>query len=50
MSINNTIIIYTLISFLLFFLSAKISYKLNFIDIPNKRKIHSKATAYTEKL
>tara|TARA_Y100001970_G_scaffold249910_1_gene320993 strand:- start:278 stop:1297 length:1020 start_codon:yes stop_codon:yes gene_type:complete len=44
---KNTLIIYSLISFLLFYLSAKISYKLNFVDIPNKRKIHSKATAYT---
>ena len=44
---NITLAIYSLISFLLFFFIAKISYKLNFIDIPNKRKIHSKATAYT---
>ena len=44
---NITLAIYSLISFLLFFFIAKISYKLNFVDIPNKRKIHSKATAYT---
>ncbi len=44
---SNTLIIYSIISFILFFLCAKISYKLNFVDIPNKRKIHSKATAYT---
>ena len=43
----STIIIYSLISFLLFFLCSKISYKLNFVDLPNKRKIHSKATAFT---
>lgn len=44
---NITLAIYSLISFFLFFFIAKISYKLNFVDIPNKRKIHSKATAYT---
>ena len=44
---NNTFVIYSLISFILFFLFAKISYRLNFVDIPNKRKIHSKPTAYT---
>lgn len=43
----STIIIYSLISFALFFLCSKISYKLNFVDLPNKRKIHSKATAFT---
>ncbi len=44
---SNMLIIYSLISFLLFFICAKISYKLNFVDLPSKRKIHSKATAYT---
>ena len=44
---NNTLFTYSIISFVLFFLCAKISYKLNFVDLPNKRKIHSKATAYT---
>lgn len=39
--------LYVLISFLLLFYFAKISYKLNLIDIPNKRKIHKKPTAYT---
>ena len=38
---------YVLLSFFLFFLCAKISYSLNLLDLPNKRKIHSKATAYT---
>ena len=42
-----TIIIYSALSFLLLFLFAKISYKLNLLDIPNKRKVHSKATSYT---
>ena len=41
------LIIYSLLSFLLLFLCAKISYLLNLVDLPNKRKIHSKATAYT---
>ena len=44
---NNTIIIYSLLSFLILFLCGKVSYKLNLLDHPNKRKIHSKATAYT---
>ena len=43
----SIIIIYSLISFLLLFLCSKISYKLNFVDLPNKRKIHSNATAFT---
>ena len=41
------IITYSLVSFLIFFLITKISYKLNLVDIPNRRKIHNKATAYT---
>jgi len=41
------LIIYSLLSFLLLFSCAKISYLLNLVDLPNKRKIHSKATAYT---
>jgi|TARA_B110000305_G_scaffold236939_1_gene299284 UDP-GlcNAc:undecaprenyl-phosphate GlcNAc-1-phosphate transferase len=44
---NNELIIYTLLSFLLLFLFAKISYKLNLVDLPNKRKIHNKNIAYT---
>ena len=44
---NNTIIIYTLLNFLVLFFFGKISYRLNLVDIPNNRKIHSKATAYT---
>ena len=38
---------YVLLSFFLLFLVSKISYKLDFVDIPNKRKIHLKPTAYT---
>ena len=38
---------YLVISFFLLTLCAIISYKLNLLDKPNKRKIHSKATAYT---
>jgi UDP-GlcNAc:undecaprenyl-phosphate/decaprenyl-phosphate GlcNAc-1-phosphate transferase len=44
---NITITIYLLISFVIFFLCGKISYKLNLVDVPNKRKIHLRATAYT---
>ncbi len=43
----NSIIIYSILNFLLLFLCAKISYKLNLVDIPNKRKIHSYAIANT---
>ena len=44
---NNTIIIYSLLSFLLLFVCTKISYKLNLLDFPNKRKVHSKPVVYT---
>ena len=41
------IIVYSLISFLVLFSISVISYKLNLLDTPNKRKIHLKPTAYT---
>lgn len=41
------IIIYSLINFFILFLIAKISYKLDLLDIPNKRSIHLKPTVYT---
>ena len=44
---SNELIIYTLLSFLLLFLFAKVSYKLNLVDLPSKRKIHTKVTVYT---
>ncbi len=40
-------VIYILFSFIILFFCAKISYHLNLVDLPNKRKIHNKATAYT---
>ena len=40
-------LIYFFLNFIILFLCAKISYSLNLVDTPNKRKIHSKATAYT---
>ena len=43
----NLIIIYSIISLLLLFLCAKISYYLGLVDLPVQRKIHSKATVYT---
>lgn len=43
----NEIILYSLITILLFYINAKISYKLNLIDLPNKRKIHTKGTIFT---
>ncbi len=42
-----SIIIYALLSFILFFLCSKISYKLNLVDLPDNRKIHYYATAFT---
>ena len=44
---SNTIIVYCLMNFIILFLCGKISYELNLVDLPNKRKIHTKATAYT---
>ena len=44
---SNIIPIYSLLSFIVLFLCGKISYNLNLVDLPNKRKIHSKPTAYT---
>ena len=41
------ILIYSSISFLTLFLISKISYNLNLVDEPNKRKIHLTPTAYT---
>ena len=41
------IIVYSLVSFLILFSVSAISYKLNLLDIPNKRKTHLKSTAYT---
>ena len=43
----NNLFLYSLIGFFILFLISKISYKLNLIDIPNKRKMHIKPTAYT---
>tara|TARA_X000000950_G_scaffold138472_1_gene171871 strand:+ start:1854 stop:2840 length:987 start_codon:yes stop_codon:yes gene_type:complete len=44
---NIEIAIFTLLSFFLLFICTKISYKFNLVDLPNKRKIHSKPIAYT---
>lgn len=41
------LIIYSILCFVLFYLVAKLSYKLNLIDIPNERKLHLKPTAFT---
>lgn len=43
----NIIIIYSIISFLIFILVSKISYKYNLTDAPNERKLHLQKTAYT---
>ena len=40
-------LIYFLFNFTVFFICAKISYKLKLVDIPNERKIHSEPTAFT---
>ncbi len=39
--------IYLLLNFLVLFLCSKISYRFNLVDLPNERKIHTEATAYT---
>lgn len=44
---TNNIILLITISFIVYFLVSSISYKLNLLDRPNKRKTHIKATAYT---
>lgn len=41
------IIIYSLVSFFILFYVSKISYKLNLVDLPNKRSVHLNPTAYT---
>ena len=43
----NNILIYSLINFFILFSISKISYKLNLLDLPNKRSVHLKPTAYT---
>ncbi len=43
----SNILIYFLLSFLVLLLLSKISYHLNFVVAPSKRKIHLKPTAYT---
>ena len=44
---SNIIIIYFIITIITLFLISKISYYLNLVDLPNKRKMHIKPTAYT---
>ncbi len=41
------LISYSLLSFLLLFVCAKISYKFKLVDLPSERKIHSDETVYT---
>lgn len=41
------ITIYTIFSFLMFTIFSKFSYKLNLVDKPTKRKIHTKPVAFT---
>jgi UDP-GlcNAc:undecaprenyl-phosphate GlcNAc-1-phosphate transferase len=44
---SNTIITYSILSFLILFIFALASYKLNLVDLPSERKIHLKPTAFT---
>ena len=44
---NNLIIAYSLISFLLLLACGMISYKFNLVDLPSKRKVHSEPIAFT---
>ena len=43
----NKILIYSLLTFFILFICAKISYTLNLVDLPNKRKNHLKPIANT---
>ena len=43
----NEIIIYSILVFFCLITFAKISYKLDLVDLPSKRKVHLKPTAYT---
>ncbi len=43
----NSISIYFILIFIVLLICGKISYKLNLVDIPNKRKAHSTPTAHT---
>ena len=43
----NNVLIYSLINFLILISIARISYKLNLLDLPKKRGVHLKPTAYT---
>jgi len=47
MNMLNSLLLYSLISFSILILISKISYKLNLVDVPNKRKMHIKSIAYT---
>jgi UDP-GlcNAc:undecaprenyl-phosphate/decaprenyl-phosphate GlcNAc-1-phosphate transferase len=44
---TNIIIIYLLFIFFVIYIGSIFSYKLRLVDIPSKRKIHNKPTAYT---
>ena len=43
----TNLIIYSLLIFVLMFYCAKISYKFKLLDLPNKRKVHSKPVVFT---
>ena len=47
MYFDNKLLLYSLISLLLLLFFTALSYKLNLVDIPNKRKIHKKPIAFT---
>ena len=44
---SDIIVIYLIMILITFFLISKISYFLNLVDLPNKRKMHSRPTANT---
>mgnify|MGYP001415423361 CR=1 FL=1 len=41
------LIVFALLSFIIFFILANLSYKLKLVDLPNQRKLHPNLTAYT---
>ncbi len=44
---SNTVIIYCILNIIILFSVSKISYRLNLVDLPDKRKIHKNETAFT---
>ena len=44
---NYSLLSYSILSFIILHLSAIVSYKLQLVDLPDKRKLHVSATVFT---